>query len=66
MGRRKNRSTPKQLSISLPQDTYKYLVYLASIGKYGFVENDVASYLIIQEVHKMEKEKTHEVKSPDL
>lgn len=64
MGRRKNRSSPRQLSISLPQDTYKYLVYLAGIGKYGFNENDVATYLVIQEVHRMEKEKEHEIKSP--
>jgi hypothetical protein len=57
-----NRSTPKQLQISLPRDTYDYLSLLASLGKLGSREKDIAVHLIIREVTKMQEAGTHNLK----
>ena len=53
MGRPPHRSKPRSITISLPLETLDYLVLLATRGKLGPAENDVAAHILIREVDKM-------------
>jgi hypothetical protein len=64
MARPKNRSEGKPLTLTLPSDTFNYLVHLATTGKLGLTENEVAAHIIIREVVVMQCDKFHEMKSP--
>ena len=64
-GRNQNRSKPEKMTISLPGDTHKYLVYLASIGKKAVTENDVAVQILVAEVERLQREKFEKVRSPE-
>jgi hypothetical protein len=63
-GRPENRSKPEKMLISLPGDTHKYLVHLATIGKKGVTENDVAVQILIAEVERLQKEEFEKIISP--
>ena len=65
-GRNENRSKPEKMTISLPGDTHKYLIYLASIGKRAVTENDVAVHILVEEVERMQRERFDKVRSPEL
>jgi hypothetical protein len=58
----KNKSKPVPVQISLPRDTYEYLTQLASMGKLGSREREIAIHLIVREVTKMQDAKFHEGK----
>lgn len=64
MGRPPNRSIPIPLTLSLPAETHEYLVLLASMGKLGVLETEIAAHLVVEEVRRMEREKFHERRLP--
>jgi len=43
MARPENRSEARALSLTLPIETFNYLALLASLGKLGRTENEVAT-----------------------
>lgn len=53
MARPKHRSEAKSITVSLPAETHNYLVLLASLGKLGPSEQDVAAHILIREVDIM-------------
>lgn len=53
MARPKHRSETRQLTVSLPLETHEYLILLATRGKLGPSEQDVAAHLIVREVDLM-------------
>lgn len=57
----KNLSDPQSFQISVPQDTYDYLVLLATKGKIGTKYSEIAAHLVVREVTKMQIEKFHEM-----
>lgn len=64
MARPKNRSEGRSLTVTLPSDTFNYLVHLATAGKLGLTENEVAAHILIREIVVMQRDKFHETKSP--
>ena len=64
MARPENRSEGRSISISLPQETFDYLAWLASLGKLGKTENEVAYYILVKQVEDMYDKKVHERKIP--
>jgi hypothetical protein len=64
MGRPPNRSIPIPLTLSLPAETHEYLVLLASMGKLGVLETEIAAHLVVEEVRRLEREKFHERRLP--
>jgi hypothetical protein len=64
MARPENRSEGRSISISLPQETFDYLAWLASLGKLGKTENEVAYYILVKEVEDMYANKLHDRKIP--
>ncbi len=64
MGRPPNRSKPVPLTLSLPAETHEYLVLLASQGKLGVLETEIATHLVVEEVRRMERDKFHERRLP--
>ena len=63
-GRPENRSTPERITISLPGDTYRYLVHLATIGKKGVTENDVAVQILVAEVERLQAATFENIRAP--
>jgi hypothetical protein len=64
MARPENRSAARQLSLTLPQETFDYLVLLASLGKLGRTENEVATHLLVREAYAMQQRGYHEERIP--
>jgi hypothetical protein len=64
MGRPKNRSASKAVTISISQKTFDYLALLASRGFLGASEHDVASFIVTREADALMKANFHEVKLP--
>jgi hypothetical protein len=64
MARPENRSAARQLSLTLPQETFDYLVLLASLGKLGRTENEVASHILVREAYAMQQRGFHEQRIP--
>jgi hypothetical protein len=62
MARPENRSEARSLSLTLPTETFNYLVLLASLGKLGRTENEVATHLLVREAHAMLERGFHEKK----
>ena len=52
-GRRANRTQARAITVSLPGETYDYLILLASLEKLGPSEQDVAAHILIREVDLM-------------
>jgi hypothetical protein len=65
MARPENRSEPKALTISLPLETFNYLVLLATRGKLGRTENEIATHLVVREAYLMQRDRFHEGHIPD-
>jgi len=63
-GRPKNRSEPESLKVTLPRDTFEYLVLLAERGKLGAIENEVAAQLLIEAHLRLDREGFHDKPSP--
>jgi hypothetical protein len=64
MARPKHRSQALSITVSLPAETHDYLVLLASRGKLGPSEQDVAAHILIREVDMMIAIDYHEKRLP--
>jgi hypothetical protein len=53
MARPENRSESRALSLTLPIETFNYLVLLATRGKLGRTENEVATHILVREAYAM-------------
>ena len=53
MARPENRSDARALSLTLPTETFNYLVLLATLGKLGRTENEVATHILVREAYAM-------------
>ena len=64
MARPENRSDARSLSLSLPTETFNYMVLLATLGKLGRTENEVATHILVREAYAMLERGFHEEKIP--
>lgn len=64
MARPENRSEARSLSLTLPEETFNYLVLLATLGKLGRTENEVATHLLVREANAMLDRGYHERRVP--
>jgi hypothetical protein len=64
MARPENRSEARSLSLTLPVETFNYLVLLAMFGKPARTENEVATHILVREVYSMYDRGFHELKIP--
>ena len=64
MARPENRSEARALSLTLPIETFNYLVLLATRGKLGRTENEVATHILVREAYEMIAEGFHELRIP--
>ena len=64
MARPENRSEARSLSLTLPIETFNYLVLLATLGKLGRTENEVATHILVREVYAMLGRSFHDEKIP--
>ena len=64
MARPENRSEARALSLTLPIETFNYLALLATLGKLGRTENEVATHLLVREVYDMHARAFHEMRIP--
>jgi hypothetical protein len=64
MARPENRSDAQSLSLTLPTETFNYLVLLATLGKFGRTENEVATHILVREAYAMIERGFHEKKIP--
>ena len=64
MARPENRSEARALSLTLPIETFNYLVLLATLGKLGRTENEVATHILVREVYAMYARNFHEERIP--
>jgi hypothetical protein len=64
MARPENSSEARSLSLTLPEETFNYLVLLATLGKLGRTENEVATHILVREVYAMYERGFHDVKIP--
>ena len=64
MARPENRSEARGLSLTLPTETFNYLVLLATLGKLGRTENEVATHILVREVYAMIERRFHEMRVP--
>ena len=55
MARPENRSEARSLSLTLPMETFNYLVLLATLGKLGRTENEVATHILVREAYLMQE-----------
>ena len=53
MARPENRSEAQPLSLTLPEETFNYLVLLATLGKLGRTENEIATHILVREAYAM-------------
>jgi len=59
-----SKGEPKKFQVTLPREHFDYLTLLASIPRYGVIENDVAAYLLIRELDRMFKAGEHKETVP--
>ena len=59
MARPENRSEARSLSLTLPEETFNYLVLLATLGKLGRTENEVATHILVREAYAMQQREFH-------
>ena len=64
MARPENRSDARSLSLTLPTETFDYLVMLATLGKLGRTENEVATHILVREAYTMLERGFHERRIP--
>jgi len=64
MARPENRSEARALSLTLPVETFNYLALLATRGKLGRTENEVATHILVREVYQMLADGFHETRIP--
>lgn len=64
MARPENRSEARPLSLTLPTETFNYLVLLATLGKLGRTENEVATHILVREAYALHAAGFHEFRIP--
>jgi hypothetical protein len=64
VARPENRSEARALSLTLPLETFNYLALLATLGKLGRTENEVATHILVREVYTMHAGGFHEMRIP--
>ena len=64
MARPENRSEARSLSLTLPIEAFNYLVLLATLGKLGRTENEVATHIRVRVVYEMIERRFHEMRVP--
>jgi len=64
MARPENRSEARALSLTLPTETFNYLVLLATLGKLGRTENEVATHILVREAYAMYERGFHNERVP--
>ncbi|MBV8755225.1 MAG: hypothetical protein JO328_20425 [Hyphomicrobiales bacterium] len=64
MARPENRSDARALNLTLPREAFDYLVLLATLGKLGRTENEVATHILVREVYGMFERGFHEQRIP--
>ena len=64
MARPENRSEAQSINLTLPAETFNYLVLLATLGKLGRTENEVATHILVREVYAMIEQRFHEQRIP--
>jgi hypothetical protein len=64
MARPENRSEARALSLTLPTETFNYLVLLATRGKLGRTENEVATHILVREAYAMQLRNFHQESIP--
>jgi hypothetical protein len=64
VARPENRSEARALSVTLPLETFNYLALLATLGKLGRTENEVATHILVREVYTMHASGFHEMRIP--
>jgi hypothetical protein len=64
MARPENRSEARALSLTLPVESFNYLALLATLGKLGRTENEVATHILVREVYVMLADGFHETRIP--
>ena len=52
------------MSLTLPTETFNYLALLATLGKLGRTENEVATHILVREVYAMIERRFHENRIP--
>ena len=52
------------MSLTLPIETFNYLALLATLGKLGRTENEVATHILVREAYAMHARGFHEVRIP--
>jgi hypothetical protein len=60
MARPENRSEARSLNLTLPEETFNYLVLLATRGKLGRTENEVAAHILVREAYAMHQRGFHD------
>jgi hypothetical protein len=64
VARPENRSEARALSLTLPIETFNYLALLATLGKLGRTENEVATHILVREAYAMHAADFHEMRIP--
>lgn len=64
MARPENRSDAKALNLTLPLEAFNYLALLATLGKLGRTENEVATHILVREVYAMYAGGFHNIAIP--
>jgi hypothetical protein len=64
MARPENRSEAQGINLTLPTETFNYLVLLAKLGKLGRTENEVATHILVREAYAMLERGFHDKKIP--
>jgi hypothetical protein len=64
MARPENRSDARALSLTLPIETFNYLALLATLGKLGRTENEVATHILVHEAYELIERRFHEMRIP--
>jgi hypothetical protein len=64
MARPENRSEARAISLTLPEETFNYLVLLATRGKLGRTENEVAAHILVREAYAMQQSGFHDQRIP--
>ena len=64
MARPENRSDARALNLTLPAETFNYLVLLATLGKLGRTENEVATHILVREAYAMHQRGFHDQRVP--
>jgi hypothetical protein len=64
MARKENLSGSRDLPLSIPAEADDYLMLLATLGKLGRSRTEVATHILVRELHSLEKEGFHNRRVP--